>query len=342
MGGDGFSIGALRIYNVCPFGNEDGSRIMSNPPTAKEIRLFCDGELSLPEAAAIELKLRDHPRANALGDFERDLKKRVATTLKDGSAPPAGLADRIREALAARGNVADEVDAVGRIGPSSDAPAPHRAPHRAWWKAPLHANAFAVAACLVLVAGAVLFGIFGQPIDAYRRPQLTDIASEVAAAVAAEHVVAANRVNGPVQTARYRTPEDAGRELAGYLGEAGCVYDLRDMGYKFVGGDICEVPQCERGCHLIYQRTGGKPGLISLHVVPKSVGLQIQGTAGLAALPLPTDKIAKDANCQMDVLVWNHGNHCYLLSVCIRRDAEQIARRMQRTLLAGRTVSSAP
>ncbi len=69
---------------------------MSNAPTAKEIRLFCDGELSLPEAAAIESKLRDHPRANALGDFERDLKKRVAMTLKDGSAPPAGLADRIR------------------------------------------------------------------------------------------------------------------------------------------------------------------------------------------------------------------------------------------------------
>ncbi len=104
---------------------------MSNAPTAKEIRLFCDGELSPPEAAAIESRLRDHPRANALGDFERDLKKRVATTLKDGSAPPAGLADRIREGLAAQGNVAGEVDtpAPYRIPDRT----PHRAPHRAWW-----------------------------------------------------------------------------------------------------------------------------------------------------------------------------------------------------------------
>ena len=304
---------------------------MSNAPTAKEIRLFCDGELSLPEAAAIELKLRDHPGANALGDFERDLKKRVATTLQDGSAPPAGLAERVRAALAAEAIVADEVDAVGRIGPGSDAPVPHGAPHRAWWKAPVRANAFAVAASVVLVAGAVLFGIFGQPIDAVRQPPLVDI-SAAAAAVAAEHMV--SRVDGPAQTARYRTPQDAGRELADYLGKAGCVYDLNDLGYRFVGGDTCDVPQCKRGCHLIYRRNTGM-GQISLHVVPRSAGMQTRGTAGLDDLPLPTDRIAKDANCQMDVLVWNHGDRCYLLSVCIRGDAEKIARRMQKTLLAG-------
>ena len=301
---------------------------MSNTPTAKEIRLFCDGELSLPEAAAIESKLRDHPRANALGGFERDLKKRVATILKDGSASPAGLADRVREALAAQGGVPDEVDSDARNRPLSDAPVPHRA----WWKAPLRANAFAVAASLVLVAGAVLFGIFGQPIDAYRAPAMVDI-SEAAAAVAAEHMSA--RTNGPTKAARYRTPEDAGRELAAYLGKAGCVYDLRDMGYKFVGGDTCLVPRCQRGCHLIYKGTGTKKGVISLHVVPRSEGLQTQGTVGLNVLPLLTDKIARDANCQMDVLVWNHGDRCYLLSVCIRRDAEAIALRMQQALLAG-------
>jgi len=319
----------MRIHNDCLFGNEDGSRLMSNAPTAKEIRLFCDGELSLPEAAAIESKLRDHPRANALGDFERDLKTRVATILKDGSTPPAGLVDRVREALAARGSVADEVDPAGRIGRPSDAPAPRRA----WWQAPLHANAFAVAASLVLVAGAVLFGIFGQPIDAYRPPAMTDI-SEVAAAVAAEHM--GTREGRPHRPARFNTPEDAGRGLTDYLGEAGCVYDLSDMGYKFVGGDTCEVPHCGRGCHLIYRGTGPKKGVISLHIVPRRDWLQTRGTTGLNVLPLPTDKIARDANCQMDVLVWNHGDRFYLLSVCNRRDAEAIALRMQEALLARR------
>ena len=337
MGGDGFSIGALRIYNVCPFGNEDGSRIMSNPPTAKEIRLFCDGELSLPEAAAIELKLREHAEAGSHADFERALKTRVATVLSDGSAPPTGLAQRVRETLAGDGPSAGDAEAVGPVGrivPPQPTQEPAPTSHGAWWKAPLHANSFAVAATLVLVAGAVLFGIFGQDIDSVRRQRAIDVTAVAAAAVAAEHVVAVTRVDGPVQTARYRTPQDAGRELAGYLGEAGCVYDLRDLGYRFVGGDTCEVPQCERGCHLIYRRTGGQPGLISLHVVPQSVGLQTQGTAGLDVLPLPTDKIARDANCQMDVLVWNHGDRCYLLSVCVGRDAEKIALRMQQALLA--------
>ena len=305
---------------------------MSNAPTAKEIRLYCDGELSLPEAAAIELRLREHPQANALAGFEQDLKKRVATTLTGCPAAPAGLTDRIREALAG------EVETVGPDTLTADLPAappaPHRAPHRAWWQAPLHANAFAVAASLVLVAGAVLFGIFGQPIDALRRQPLIDIASQAAAAVAAEHVVAVERLDGPVRAARYRTPQIAARELAGYLGEAGCVYDLSDLGYKFVGGDACEVPGCASGCHLIYMRTSGQPGLISLHVVPRSDRLQTHGTAGLNALPVPTDKIARDANCRMDVLVWNHGNRCYLLSVCIPNDAVRIALRMQEIQLA--------
>ena len=85
---------------------------------------------------------------------------------------------------------------------------------------------------------------------------------------------------------------------------------------------------------LLYRQTAGQ-GLISLHVVPKPVGLQTQGTVGLNVLPLPTDKIAMDANCQMDVLVWNHGDRCYLLSVCVPRDAQQIALRMQKALIAG-------
>ncbi len=307
---------------------------MSNVPTAKEIRLLCDGELTLPEAAAIEAKLREHAEAGSHADFERELKKRVATVMTDGSAPPAGLATRIREALAADGHGVGETGAdapVGKIVPQPVQPVQHRA----WWKAPLHANSFAVAASLVLVAGAVLFGIFGQPIDGLGRQRVIDITSEAAAAVADEHVVAVTRSDGPIQAAPYRTPEAAGRELAGYLGEAGCVYDLSDLGYTFVGGDTCALPDCERGCHLIYQRTTGQPGLISLHVVPTSDGLQVPLDTALKAMPLPTDKFDRDANCRMDVLVWSHGDRYYLLSVCISQDAENIARRMQQQLLAG-------
>lgn len=328
VGGNESDDGAPRIQNVRSFGNGDASRLMSTAPTASEIRLLCDGELSLPEAAAIEAKLREHPDAADMAGFDRELRKHVATVMKAGPPVPSGLADRIRAAIAVEADADTEPVVVARIAPPSGTPA-----HRAWWKAPLHANAFAVTASLVLVAGAVLFGIFGQPIDSWRRGPVLDLAAEAAAAVAGEHMVA---LGGPTNLARYETPEMAARELAPFLGDGGCVYDLDDMGYRFVGGDTCDVPGCDRGCHLLYEHGSGQPGLVSLHIVPRPTQAELLGTSGLDDLPLPTDKIPRGTNCPMDVLVWNYGDRCYLLSACISRDAERIALRMQQKLLSAR------
>ena len=293
-----------------------GCRIMSKAPTTRKIREYCDGELTGQEAASVARKLGEDRELEAFADFERRLRQQVSEVLKTDSAPPSDLADRIRETLAAQDD-----------SPGWEAETPAAAPQTA---GRLHANAYAVAASLVLVVGAVLFGIFGQSIDSWRGSGV-DIAVEVAGAVAGEHVAA---VSGPMRAPRYDTPDLATEGLAQYLGTAGCVYDLTDIGYTFIGGDTCDVPHCERGCHLVYKRTGGQPGIITLHVLPEPRDLRLRGTAGLQKFPIITDVIGPNQNCPMDVLVWSYGNRCYLLSVCVSQHAEQIAVRMQEALLA--------
>ncbi len=297
---------------------------MNNAPTAREIRLFCDGELSPQEAEAIEAKLREQTEPRAHAEFERRLRERIGAVLKAPSAPPADLADRIREALSSDVVAADPVAQPTR--------------HRSWWQGTTHANAFAVAASLVLVVGAVLFGIFGPEIDSRPgpgTPGTTEIVAEAAAAVAREHLTRADRsAAGGAGSARFRTRELAAGGLAEYLGEAGGVYDLSDLGYAFLGGDICDVPHCDRGCHLIYRRAGNGQGLVTLHVVPRPRHLESQGSPHLQVYPIQTDKIARNQDCPKDVLVWSHGEHCYMLVVCVAQDTEKVALRMQRALLA--------
>ena len=307
---------------------------MSNAPTAREIRLFCDGELPPQEAAVVEAKLREHAEPRARAEFERRLRERVGAVLKAGSAPPAGLADRIREAMTSEEAWASRDPQAGIIG-TIEPPSAEPAPHRAWWRGPTRANAYAVAASVVLVAGAVLFGIFGRPIDSWPGRGTIDVAAEAAAAVASEHVMTANSPAGPAHSARYRTRDQAASGLTEYLGAAGLVYDLSDLGYAFLGGDTCDVPRCERGCHLIYRRTGDGPGLVTLHVVPRPRQFELHGSPGLQTFPILTDKITRNQDCPKDVLVWSHGEHCYMLVVSVAQDAEKIALRMQQTLLAG-------
>jgi len=312
---------------------------VNDPPTAQEIRLFCDGELSPPEAAAVEAKLREHPEPRALAEFERRLRERVGMVLQAGSAPPADLADRIREAIASDAATAGletpPVQSVTREVIGTIAPPPEPSAHRPWWRGTTRANAFAVAASLVLVAGAVLVGIFGDPIDSWPGRGTIDVAAEAAAAVAREHLMTMTSPAGPALSARFRTRSLAASGLAEFLAEAGGVCDLSDLGYTFLGGDTCDVPRCERGCHLIYGRLHDGPGLVTLHVVPRPQEFVLHGSPELQDFPLLTDKIARNPDCPKDVLMWSHGEHCYMLVVSDPADTERVALRMQRALLGG-------
>ncbi len=289
---------------------------MSNTPTPRTIRLYCDGELPEDEATRVERHLRDDPQLAAAVEFERKLKDRVGSVLNAETPPvPAGLADRVRTAGA-------DVE-TGRKRDGDASPL-------AWWRSPARPNVFAVAASLALVAGAILFGVFGRPIDTWRGDRRVDVAGEAAAAVAGEHVTCAGDPGSLDARIEYRTPERAGMELAGFLEQ---VPDLRAVGYEFAGGHACEVPHCDRGCHLFYVRRGDRPGLASLHIVPDRRQFRIEGDASLARLPITTDKIPENQRCRKDVLLWSHGNRCYLLVVCLAEDVRKVAEHMQEALL---------
>lgn len=284
-----------------------------NGSTSKHIRMYCDGELGPDEAARLEREILADPSRRAGVEFERKLRDRVRDVLRDEPVP-AGLSDRVR-ALA--GEARDPAAAT-----------PSQTRRRSWWQGPQRANVFAVAASLALVAGAVIFGVFGRPIDAWR-PVVFDAATAAAAAVAGEHADSATRGSALTRALPFATRDAATAGLAGPLGGS-AVADLEDLGYTFVGGAPCKVPRCELGCHLVYRRTGDR-ALIFLHVVPEKFA--VRGESVSSHLPIPTDVVSRGPTCRMDVLIWNHGERSYLLTACAAQDLEMIAKRFQRPIL---------
>jgi anti-sigma factor RsiW len=310
---------------------------MSEPPTPKTIRLYCDGELPDEQAQPVEQQLQQDPRLAARLEFEQRLKEHVGAVMRaDGPRAPAGLADTIRQTLAKDegqpqdSRVGDAGAVVGRI---DGGPQPAHG-GRAWWRGPNRANLFAVAACLALVVGAVLFGILGPPIDTLRVTGRADAAVEAAAAVAGEHVKITNTLDMVVEGSRFHAPDEARRGLARDLGAPPPIFDISDLGFKFVAGDTCDLPRCERGCHFLYYRSQGKPGIVSLHIVPDRGQFAVAGTAAPDSLPLLTDVIPKGPACQKDVLMWTHGGRSFLLAACQGIDVRAIAKRLQEALVA--------
>jgi anti-sigma factor RsiW len=285
---------------------------MNEHPTAKTIRLFLDGELPDAEAREVEQKVQLDPRLGRGVAFERNLREHVRGVLLDQAAP-AGLDDRIRQALA---------------GDPKPQPA---TTDRAWWRSPNRANVFAVAASLTLVLGAVLFGILGPQIDTLRAPIAPGAAVEAAAAAAGEHViVATSAMEAPLPS---RAPDEVEQLLAPYLGPSTRIFDLSDLGYEFVTGGPCTLPNCEQGCHLFYWKTEGQPGLVSLHVMPDRGQCESLREAFGGELPLHTGLVPQSHGCQKDVVVWSHEGRTYLLVVCIHRDIQPVVQRMQERLV---------
>jgi anti-sigma factor RsiW len=298
---------------------------MSEPLTARTIRLYCDGELPDEQARQFEQRLGQDPSLRSLVESERRLKEHVGRVMAaDGSLVPADLAGRVRE------------PGVGETPPTAaHIEVEPATASRAWWSGPHRANLFAVAACLVLVAGAVLFGILGPSIDSLRMRSVTDVAADAAAAVAGEHVVTTTDLETIAAGMPYHTADAANRGLAQFLGAPGRIFDLRDLGYEFVAGTTCDIPHCDRGSHLIYYKSEGTHGLVTLHIVPDRGQIALGDNPFPTPLPLSTDVVPEGSGCQKDVLVWSYGGHSYLLVVCVDNDVHRVAQRMQETLQAG-------
>lgn len=230
---------------------------MTDSITSSLIRRYVDGELGPEEIAALEVRINSDAEIGAQVQFEQNLRDRVSIAIESpASQMPAGLADRIRAALDESG---DEQEAeppvpviVGRIG--SDVPVEPSAEARTQrWMLPQRANVLAIAATLVIVAGAVVVSIFAPPIGADMRVKAT---ADAVKFIAENHGACSHDEAYLAKEAPYRDALEAQEELSRHMGPEMRIFNLAGLPdvYEFVGGGKCEVPGGKNSCHLIYQR----------------------------------------------------------------------------------------
>ncbi len=299
---------------------------MSDVPTARMIRLYCDGELAAEEAEKLEEQLRRDAEQQGRVDFERRLREHVDEAIKSScGCVPSGLAERIRERLSAAGE--QEAEA-----------APDRFSIAAWLQGPRRVNTFAVAACLALVAGAVLFGIFGSPIDTWSRPQPADLVAKAIPFVSGEHVRCADSAASRAEKTTFHVASEVGVELTSWLGApvraVPLTNSLRDVGWSFLGGGYCGVPVKDRSGHLIFTRDDlpGGPIMLSVFVLPDDGYAILKNRLNVPIEPGQWHQLAADERFSREVWVFSDGRLIYLMVACRPSEMPEAAAALERGL----------
>jgi len=228
------------------------------------IERYADGELGPAETAAFEARLAGDPALTA--EVERRLGARE--TMRSAIARSM----QVETPLDLRASVLATLDQSRR--PVSRRQGGDQLRPRSWWQGTRQANAFAVAASLLLVAGAVLFGIFGpRVVDRPGHGGGGDVpVTEVAETVVSEHESCAARGTCMAQDQPWRNLDAASEALSALIGHAVTAPNLDDAGYQFCCGGQSRVPGAgDRAGHLLYCRpdaTGDNCSFLSIFVVP--------------------------------------------------------------------------
>lgn len=237
---------------------------MPEPISLQTVRLYVDGELAADDAARLERLLEADSLLRRQVAAEQRLRESIGRSLR--ASAPADLLGRIQTALAAAPAEAPspETDAEAPRpqlpgARRSGASRPRSAWHpRRWFVGPQRVNVFAVAACLMLVAGAVLVGIYGRTIDQLRWQQPVDVAGlDLLELAQQEHA----RSGDAAQTKKeccMHSPAEAVTKLQSMFGPGVEVPDLSAAGFLFDGGKFCRfhdqpLPQ------LMYRSATGGP-----------------------------------------------------------------------------------
>lgn len=288
---------------------------MTSRISAKMIRLYCDCELTPQQAAQLQECLEaDAAQRQEVADAveaERRLRGCIERVLKSTCpCAPRALGDRIKDALAADDNPShrefQDRAVVGRIGKRFSRP-----------------NIVAIAATLALIAGAVLWGIFGQPIGSTSNPPV-DLVAGAAAFADQEHGDCSNRVYDGAPT-----PAQAEAELAQWLAAPVQVFDLSAVGYEFAGAGRCAMPVPANSAHLTYVKagsTGPQKPMVSIFIVP------ISSKCGRLCKDLQPGhwcgRASEQARCMHKVLRSTDGKLVYFLVCCDENDLDAIKQRI--------------
>ncbi|MDY7107693.1 MAG: hypothetical protein SYC29_03560 [Planctomycetota bacterium] len=237
---------------------------MSEQNDSNLIRNYADGELDPEQAAALQQRLESDHRLRAQLRFEHVLRERIGEVMRDGSSAPAGLVERISAALSEATDEPEPEVVAGRVD-SGGAVAGRGKRARRVGPAPM--SMFAVAAALLLVAGVILFSIFGEQIG-----HEGNLAIETARFVEDVHIRCETEPKTLAKVSPWRARGEAERELTRHLGDGEVsVLDLSSLGYKFYGAGPCHVPGPVPSGHFFHERPaeeGRDASMVSLYVVP--------------------------------------------------------------------------
>ncbi len=258
---------------------------------------------------------------------EKKLRERVGAAVTS-SCPcaPQWLLPRVRETLAG-------VDGPIKLSR-------RRSLARFVFAEPHRMNVLAVAATLALVAGAVLFGIFGNPIDRVAPASAADLISDAVQFAEKEHGECAGSVREAMDKIDQTDPNKAQFALENWLGAPIDVFDLTSVGYQFVGAGQCGMPVPARSGHLIYRKqveAGQRAPLLSVFMVRNQGQCRGKLCQGL-------DKgkwgcVSEcGVKCSHKVMRGTDGTIVYFLVCCDDRDLEPVSHLMR--LAAG--ASTAP
>ena len=272
--------------------------------------LLCDGELAPREAEALKRLLESDPCQRSRVEFQRGLRRRVATVLQIGCEPPPGLADHVRRSLA---------ETLPQDQSTEESTS--RSLVLSWLRGPTRANVFAVAASLALVAGVVIVSINLPSIDEWGRSARLDLVSEVVPFVAGEHIRCAGSNLTRLEKAKFKSPAKAASELSDWLGSpvrvVGMTENLRRNGWKFLGGGHCGVPVRERSAHLIYTRQdlSQGPAMLSIFIVPDDGGYAVWGD-GVRLKPGALIELPRGLDLDREVTIYSDGTLIYFMVAC--------------------------
>ena len=242
---------------------------MIDPSLTQTVRLYCDGELPREAAREFERKLEGDLQLQRAVQFERSLRVRVSAVLSSESKAPVNLAQRLREALDR------EIDplpipitaapANGASGKSRDVE--HTPILQPTWRI----NYLAVAAVLLLVIGAVMFGVLFPQIDTLQPGstlEQAELFSAIGSYVATEH----ERAGDPAiaeDKFDLSDPQDMQSKLSKHLGAPITPIDLSALGYELIGGATCGALPCGGpSAHMLFKKADGRA--VSIFCVPES------------------------------------------------------------------------
>lgn len=293
---------------------------------AQTLRLLADGELSAADQARVNAVLAGgdaDPRRRLQN--EKGLREAVARNMSAVNVPAdlhARIARTLMETPVESG--ADE-SVIGRIDRHGATAKRHS---RSWlmraFTSQQRASYAAVAAVLALIAGAVLFGIYGRTIDDVPVQRGVDVVGNVAQYIDKEHGECTTSLEHIQKQSTFHTLSDAEVGLTEALGAPVQAFDLSALGYDFVGAGQCEVPLDEQPSgHLMYRKTvNGRPGpMVSVFIAP------VRGCCkGICSGMQPGDWAAAKASCKRRVLYSTDGKLVYFLVCCDDRDLPAVGR----------------